>query len=53
MSCVWVYMQKWRYAIGKLLFLLTKKAREKSKKRSNIVQFGRWRDSFRLALCSI
>ena len=32
---------------------LSKKAREKSRKRSDIVQFGRWRDSFSSALCSI
>ena len=34
-------------------FILSKKAREKSRKRSDIVQFGRWRDSFSSALCSI
>ena len=28
-----------------------KKAGEKSQKRSDIVQFGRWRDNFSLALC--
>ena len=29
------------------------KARKKSRKRSDIVQFGRWRDSFSSVLCSI
>ena len=32
---------------------LKKKTREKSRRKSNIVQFGRWRDSFSSALCSI
>ena len=32
---------------------IEKKTREKFRKRSDIVQFGRWRDSFRSALCSI
>ena len=31
--------------VSKFHFQLTKKAREKSRKRSDIVQFGRWRDS--------
>ena len=35
------------------IFNYRKKAREKSRKRSDIVQFGRWRDSFSSALCSI
>ena len=34
-------------------FNYRKKAKKKSRKRSNIVQFGRWRDSFGSALCSI
>ena len=34
-------------------FNYRKKAKKKSRKRSNIVQFGRWRDSFSSALCSI
>ena len=39
--------------VPKFHFQLSKKAREKSRKRSDIVQFGRWRDSFSSALCSI
>ena len=35
------------------LSIIEKKARKKSQKRSNIVQFGRWRYSFSSALCSI
>ena len=34
-------------------FNYRKKAKKKSRKRSNIVQFGRWCDSFSSALCSI
>ena len=33
--------------------LKKKKTREKSRKRSDKVQFGRWRDSFNSALCSL
>ena len=35
------------------LSVIGKKAKKKSRKRSNIVQFDRWRDSFSSALCSI
>ena len=34
-------------------FNYRKKAKKKSRKRSNMVQFGRWRDSFNSALYSI
>ena len=40
--------------VPKFLFQLKKKkTREKSRKRSDKVQFGRWRDSFNSALCSL
>ena len=43
-----------RLACAKILLSINeKKAREKFRKRSNIVQFGRWRDSSSSALCSI
>ena len=42
-----------RLAFPKFHFQLMKKAREKSRKRSDIVQFVRWRDNFSSGLCFV